>query len=115
MVARCRRCILGFAALMARIWQRLRDLGKRDMALESMQLAMDYRAVFGTPGGQRVLADLLQRAGLAQTTFRAGQADMTAYLEGRRRIGLEVVEMINSDPDAVAAMLSAGETEHLYP
>jgi hypothetical protein len=49
-----------------------------------------------------------------QSSF-SGDALETAYREGRRRLGLEIVETINRDPDAVLAMVTSGETSALFP
>jgi hypothetical protein len=78
------------------------------------QLAIDYRVTFQTPAGQAVLADLLARNFVGQATFVAGAPDVTAFNEGRRRAVLELVAMINRNPDAVPALLRTGETEGLF-
>ncbi len=85
---------------------------------EQAALAQAYRHTFATEQGRVVLADLLRRAGLMQSSF-SGDPLETAYREGRRRLGLEVVEAINRDPDAVLAMVTSvvtsGETSSLFP
>jgi hypothetical protein len=84
------------------------------VAQEQAALAQAYRQTFATEQGRVVLADLLRRAGLMQSSF-SGDPLETAYREGRRRLGLEVVEAINRDPDAVLAMVTSGETSSLFP
>lgn len=104
---------------MARIWRTWQEKrNARDNAVQEAarraQLLVDYRQVFGGEAGQRVLADILQRCGIAQSTFAAGVPDQTAFNEGRRRVGLEIIETLNRDPDAARALLQTGETEGLF-
>jgi hypothetical protein len=103
-----------------RIWQTGGDRRRRaqmtppEVALESAALAMAYRHTFATEQGRTVLADLLRRAGIMQSSFSSDPLE-TAYREGRRRLGLEIVEAINRDPEAVLAMVTSGETNSLFP
>jgi hypothetical protein len=103
-----------------RIWQTVGDRRRRatmtppEVMHEQAELAQAYRHTFGTEQGRVVLADLLRRAGLMQSSY-SGDPLETAYREGRRRLGLEVVEAINRDPDAVLAMVTSGETSSLVP
>ena len=85
-----------------------------EIAQEQAALTLAYRQTFATQQGLVVLADLLRRAGLMQSSF-ASDPHETAYREGRRRLGLEIVEAINRDPDAVLAMMTSGETNSLFP
>jgi hypothetical protein len=85
-----------------------------EVAQEQAALAQAYRQTFATEQGRAVLADLLRRAGLMQSSF-SGEPLETAYREGRRRLGLEIVETINRDPDAVLAMVTSGEINSLFP
>ena len=108
---------------MAAIRRRIADLLRRGKSREQIaaeaasrlqQLRTDYRVVFGSDAGQRVLADLMERLGVSQTSFRPGQPDMTAYHEGRRRAALEIVEIITADPTAPVRMIAQGDTEELF-
>ena len=85
-----------------------------EVAQEQAALTLAYRQTFASEQGRLVLADLLRRAGLLQSSFCADPHE-TAYREGRRRLGLEIVEAINRDPDAVMAMMTSGETNSLFP
>jgi hypothetical protein len=49
------------------------------------------------------------------TTYQPGQPDATAYAEGRRRIGLEIIDTLNADPEASARLAQTGEVEDLFP
>jgi hypothetical protein len=107
---------------MARIWQLWRDRQRgespedqaRRVAEERLFLAIDYRQVFGSQAGQRVLADILRRAGIMQTSFDAVPA-IAAYNEGKRRIGLEIIELLNADPADQERLARTGDTESLFP
>jgi DNA-binding GntR family transcriptional regulator len=107
---------------MPRIWQFWREQ-RRDETPEQAQqrqaearaaLADDYHLVFASPVGQRVLADILRRAEVMQSSFAADPMQ-TAFNEGRRRIGLEIIEMCNADPAAQQRMAQQGMTEELFP
>ncbi|MFN0183046.1 MAG: hypothetical protein ACKVQR_04420 [Aquabacterium sp.] len=101
-----------------RIWQTWRERRRleQDEALARQaraELVHDYKHVFGTQPGERVLADILRRAQVINDPMRPSDRE-TAYALGMRRLGMEIVEMINADPDAQLAMLRTGETEELY-
>jgi hypothetical protein len=104
---------------MPRIWT---TRGERDALRRVAQGAekaeqarrLAYRACFETPSGQTVLADILKRCGLVQDSFVPGSPDQTAYQAGRRRVGLEIVETINADPDAAIRLVRTGNTEELF-
>lgn len=101
-----------------RIWQTWREKRRleQDETLARQaraELVHDYKHVFGTEPGGRVLADILRRAQVINDPMRPSDRE-TAYALGMRRLGMEIVEMINADPDAQLAMLRTGETEELY-
>lgn len=100
-----------------RLWRRIseRPASREAAAMEEHQRRLDYHITFGSEHGQRVFADLLRRAGLMQSTYAPGDTHETARREGARRFGLELVEIVTSDPDAVARMLRSGQVEELFP
>ncbi|MEY2653433.1 MAG: hypothetical protein RLZZ524_460 [Pseudomonadota bacterium] len=57
------------------------------VAARDQELA-DLEAVLATPSGLRFMRRLFDDAGLWATTFNAGAADVTAFQEGRRSLGL---------------------------
>lgn len=71
-----------------------------------------YRATFAPDYGQRVLADLIRRAGVFQTTETVDPLAI-AFNEGRRQIVLSIINDISSDPTRLARLLIGGETEEL--
>lgn len=95
---------------MAKLWARRGD--KPALADEHNRL-QDYRHVFESDAGQRVLADICRRNYVVQSTFAVGSADVTAFQEGRRRAALEIIETINRDPEVIAKMIAEGETAEL--
>lgn len=54
------------------------------------QRRIDYGVVFGSEAGARVLADLLRACGMQHSTYVRGDMTHTAFLEGRRSIGLRL-------------------------
>jgi hypothetical protein len=104
---------------MARIWFRRRDQPRSVLdeqeALQQQRraLALAYRRTFATPDGQEVLADILRRGQVMQTTFDV-DARVAAYNEGRRRMALEIIEMLNADPAQLDRLALTGDTENLF-
>ena len=107
---------------MPSIWKRWRDRGGRETPEQQARqvveerhfLAMDYRFVFASEPGQRVLADILRRAGVMQSTYDAHPSN-AAFAEGKRRVALEIIEMINADPADRQRLALTGTTEELFP
>lgn len=86
---------------------------KQNRMRERALLIEDYQEVFRTPAGQRVLADILRRNRVIDDTFDPVPT-VAAYHEGRRRAALEIVELINDDPDAAWRLAATGETEEMF-
>lgn len=61
-------------------------------------LDASLRAVLAHPAGRHVFADLLERAGLYQSTFHPNVGQMCLN-EGRRQFGLELLALL-TDADA---------------
>lgn len=71
----------------------------------------DYRRVFGTPEGRRVLADLLREAGLREELLAPGDPLGTGHGLGRRRVGLHIVAILEmSDAEIMRLVGQAPET-----
>ena len=100
---------------MVAIFKRWRDRRQAgDVAERRQALIQDYHQVFMTEAGQRVLADILERAGVMQPSFRGDGAEATAFREGQRYCSLQIIEMINADPDAARRLATTGDTEELF-
>ncbi len=88
--------------------KRRKALTKQLDALEQLQL--DYRDVFNTPGGKRVLEDLEIRSFFKRGTItRADTGNMALVNEGRRQLFLHIVNM--RDMDLVWLRQLRGEKE----
>lgn len=100
---------------MPRLWRMRSERQSREQAAkEAAALVQAYRAVFSTPAGKDVLADILTRGGMVASSFAAGDPHMTAFNEGKRRLALEIIERLNVDPNALLTMLRTGETAGLF-
>lgn len=101
---------------LTRLWRRRAERAKtaQEAALEEAQRLLDYRMTFGTDHGRRVLADILRRARVVQSSYAGADTHATAFAEGRRRVGLEIIETVNRDPEAVDRMMRTGQVEELF-
>jgi hypothetical protein len=59
------------------------------------ELLRDYKLVYRTPEGQRVVHDLLDKCYVFRTTFTGNSQGM--MLEGKRQMGLYLLHMLNLD------------------
>ena len=99
---------------MAQVRRRRAGAKRENPIDEERQRRTDYRMVFGTEAGQRVLADILRLCAISQTTFVPGAPDLSAFNEGKRRVALEVVEVLTADPDALLRLMQSGETGDIF-
>ena len=60
------------------------------------QLKADYKFVFGSDEGNRVLDDISIRCHESSTTFSKDNSHETAFLEGQRSIALFIKAMLKS-------------------
>ena len=65
-------------------------LNRRKRALRAA-----YHTVFGSPDGRLVLDDILQGAGVLQTSFVEGDAHSTSFNEGARRLALKILDRLS--------------------
>jgi hypothetical protein len=72
-----------------------------------------YRATFAPTYGQKVLADLIRRAGVFATTETVDPVAV-AFNEGRRQIVLAIINDVSTDPNRLARLLVTGDTEELF-
>ena len=59
------------------------------------QLIKDYKIVFGSDEGQRVLDDLRKRCHFHSTTHVKGDSHESAYYEGQRSLVVFIESLIN--------------------
>lgn len=72
----------------------------------------DYRYIFGTDEGQRVLKDLMQRTHMFGTTFD-GNPHAMAYNEGRRSVVLHIMKMLEVNPEQYRHLYGESIDEYL--
>ena len=69
------------------------------MADEEKQLLMDYKQVFDSPGGQRVLADLASKFDPLSVRVDADRPTQTYYYLGERAVVCYVRSQLARSPD----------------
>lgn len=61
--------------------------------LRRLRLSHDYRAVFGSAAGERVLADLVREAQFDRSLLGSDPL-VAAHFDGRRHMGIRILEML---------------------
>ena len=69
------------------------------------RVEQDFFAILNTPEGQRFVKNLLNECSVYQSTF-TGDALSSAHREGKRTIGLWVLEHFNACPDLYIKFLT---------
>jgi hypothetical protein len=69
----------------------------------------DYRLVFGTPAGRRVLADLYRECGMNAQLHVPGDPFSTAFNTGKHRIGQRIAGLLGEPDDKVRKRLAEEE------
>lgn len=70
--------------------------------IRNRQLVTDYQSVFGSPEGQRILADLRKRCPFLLDSIdssRGIDVNRLIYLEGQRSVLLHIYKMLRADPN----------------
>lgn len=71
----------------------------------SLKLKNDYREVFRSPQGQRVLADILRRAGVTHPQFEA-DPEKARFLEGHRHLAHSIYRMVHASDDPLLKLIA---------
>lgn len=71
---------------------------------DQLELVDDYKQVFGSDAGQRVLRDLEDFAGLLSDGFSENPY-ITAYNAGRRSVGVYLLEKLEMDRQRLMQMV----------
>jgi len=58
----------------------------------------DFKVVFSSPEGQRVLAKICADGFMFRPTFVAGEPNQTALNEGARRLALSILKTVKTTP-----------------
>lgn len=104
---------------MPSIFRTIRDMVSRkpeDRLKEEHALKQAYYEVFRSDKGQIVLADILRRGYVDQSTFTAGDPNLTSFKEGQRRLCLEILNLITVGPDeeALIRAVMANQTSEVF-
>jgi hypothetical protein len=73
----------------------------RKAAEKYLGRVMDYKRVFKTEQGQRVLHDLMKEHFIMSPTYQKGDSMELAYKEGQRNVVLRILEVMDTDPQAI--------------
>lgn len=85
--------------------ERKRDDAKTRSNHELKQWEEDIKFLMSDKRGRRIVHGLLRRARIYQQTFNASSPTATAFNEGRRSMGLEILADINIVPENYIRML----------
>lgn len=75
-----------------------RDVDTERAELQALQLENDFKNVLSSASGRRVLQHLLNHCGTNSATFTQNQADVSAFREGRRDVGLYLTAQLQAHP-----------------
>lgn len=82
------------------------DIKKHAQQLwERLNLRHDYIETFSTPHGQRVLADILAKAGVTRPQFNADPA-VTQFNEGHRHMALSIFRQVHGSIDRLPDLIA---------
>lgn len=71
----------------------------------SLHLKHDYKEVFSTPHGQRVLADIMRRAGVTRPQFES-DPEKARLLEGHRHLAHSIYRMVHSSDEPLLKLIT---------
>ncbi|RLE44514.1 hypothetical protein DRJ16_02135 [Candidatus Woesearchaeota archaeon] len=74
------------------------------------QLVRDYKTVFGSEAGKRVLEDLKRICNVLFTSFRSDPYE-TAFCEGQRSVFLHIQTMVERDMEEIKKLIEEGYYE----
>lgn len=74
----------------------------------------DYQQVFGSEAGQRVLTDILYDCGIISSSYVQGDPHSTCFNEGRRSMGLKILEKIKIDMMKLKQQIDKGDFDEYY-
>jgi len=67
------------------------------MSEQITQLKTMYTDIFGSTSGKKVLSDLEARCNWRTSSYVAGDANATAFEEGKRAVLLHIYNMMNEE------------------
>lgn len=93
-----------FPRILKRMTQVLKSL------FASLRLNHDYKEVFASPQGQRVLADIMKRAGATRPQFDA-DPEKARFLEGHRHLAHSIFRMVHSSDEPLLKLIAEEQTK----
>ena len=71
-------------------------MNKKEQEKKIKQLQEDYKIIFNSDEGSRVMADLEKRCHFMNTTNIKGDSHESAYMEGQRSVLLFIKQMLQT-------------------
>ena len=72
---------------------------------------LEYKRVFGSPDGQKVLHDLMDRFHLLRATHFRGDSHESAFRDGERHVVITIMQILKQNPEKLMELLKQGESE----
>ena len=69
-------------------------MDQKELEKKIKQLQIDYKSIFNSDEGSRVMADLEKRCHFLSTTNIKGDSHESAYMEGQRSVLLFIKQML---------------------
>jgi len=85
---------------------------KTSQASKQRQIITDYKSVFETAHGRRVLYDLMKAHHVVSSTHVTGDADATSFNEGARNVVLRIMTYLKYDIEKFDEAIKQGESEN---
>ena len=71
-------------------------MDQKELEKKLKQLQTDYKSIFNSDEGSRVMADLEKRCHFMNTTNIKGDSHESAYMEGQRSVLLFIKQMLQT-------------------
>ena len=82
---------------------------KEQQELARLQREADWKAVLGSPQGQRVMGYLMQASGYHASSYGGPDTHYTAFCEGRRSVGQFIVSQVRvAAPEQLSTIIMGG-------
>jgi hypothetical protein len=85
---------------------------KKTLAMKKADLVADYKLLFESESGQRVLFDLMKVGHFMTTSFQ-GEVHDCVFREGERNMVNYILTMLKQDPVELKRMIDKQEEEEL--
>ena len=72
------------------------SMDQKELEKKIKQLQTDYKSIFNSDEGSRVMADLEKRCHFMNTTNIKGDSHESAYMEGQRSVLLFIKQMLQT-------------------